>query len=115
MTPHPVWFYTLVNAEEHGLGVRDRRRDDGRVRRDADDGLRDALDELGRVERQLVVREGRREGERRRVAEEGTTVTFPPVHLRCVALPVDVPVTPPTTPITSSASSSDEPMNVRDI
>ena len=117
MTPHPVWFYTLVNAEEHGLGVRYRRRDDGRVRRGADDRLRDALNELGRVQRQLVVREGRREGERRRVAEEGpgTTVTFPPVHLRCVALPVDVPVTPPTTPTTSSASSSDEPKNVRDI
>ena len=43
-----------------------------------------------------------------------TTVTFSPVHLRCVALPVDVTVTLPTTPITSSAFSSDEPMNVRD-
>ena len=71
MTPHPVWFYTLVNAEEHGLGVRYRRRDDGRVRRGADDRLRDALNELGRVQRQLVVREGPREGERGRVAEEG--------------------------------------------
>ena len=118
MTPHPVWFYTLVNAEEHGLGVRDRRRDDGGVRRGTDDRLRDALNELGRVQRQLVVREADEKAPAsagaspRKVSK--TTVTFSPVHMRCVALPVDVTVTLPTTPITSSASSSEEPMNVRD-
>ena len=87
MTPHPVWFYTLVNAEEHGLGVRYRRRDDGRVRRGADDRLRDALNELGRVQRQLVVREGRREGARAQarghvhVAEEGVPTAALPLLL----------------------------------
>ena len=115
MTPHPMWLHALTRKNMGSASEIDVEMTVEYVATPTTScatPLTSSVEYSGSSWSEKVDEKASARG---RVAEEGTTVTFPPVHLRCVALPVDVPVTPPTTPTTSSASSSDEPKNVRDI
>ena len=72
MTPHPIWFHTLTRKNMGSASEIYRRRHDGRVRRDADDELREPLTSTAEYSgSSWYEKVDELEGERGRVAEEG--------------------------------------------